>query len=577
MFKPKPGYQKKWNFRTNNVSAVPLRKDEPVLGTSRQQQTSRVRRNLEEIKKKEEALNAKNRLLSFVTQKLLNNFGQNHKQTIAACVEAFFEVKNYFSSDDINGLESVIRESIRTQQQEQQHQQQQQQRQQQQQQHQQRSRPKTPLIRPKTPLPKLGESAGKSAPVLEHTSVLLQAISARKELREKAAAAASPNRNGTSMKNFKEGLDEQMMYNREQREKSRQQWLQEAQQAEEERERLRQLEVEKRERETARREELKRIQMQQILERRARDLAEREAQRIEDKRNMILMDQRHLDKSQQPRTASRNRSRFTNHKNLDGWGRSRRPSSADAAFMRGSYATSLSGFTRPSQIEEEEYSKFRQAEHAVFGLQPDSDHGLLESETYSSRASSAPLRGLAQRPASAGSLALQGVNAHTLRNALLARSAIPSASMLVGAGATGAPAAFYRHAAKAAQYANSLMVEEQQRRDEYERRVMRMDAQRADETALAELNIDQEVRGRTDTATKQDNKVVWLGAVEDRTREKKQWEEGMSPMERAINRGLLLKMKHYDRQRASSAPAGGRASPERIYSSHGALEPKKWQ
>ena len=33
-----------------------------------------------------------------------------------------------------------------------------------------------------------------------------------------------------------------------------------------------------------------------------------------------------------------------------------------------------------------------------------------------------------------------------------------------------------------------------------------------------------------------------------------QYEEGMSPVERAVNRGVLLKMKHYDRIRAHSAP-----------------------
>jgi hypothetical protein len=46
-----------------------------------------------------------------------------------------------------------------------------------------------------------------------------------------------------------------------------------------------------------------------------------------------------------------------------------------------------------------------------------------------------------------------------------------------------------------------------------------------------------------------------------------QWEDGMSPVERAVNRSLLLKMKHYERHRAASAPA----RVDRV-SSHGALQ-----
>jgi hypothetical protein len=238
--------------------------------------------------------------------------------------------------------------------------------------------------------------------------------------------------------------------------------------------------------------------------------------------------------------------------------------------MRGSYST-LSGCT-PDDTED--MATLRQAQHAVFGLQPDSDHGVLESETYSTRANSAPLPGY-RRPPSAAAHAL-GVNAHTLKNALLARSAVLSAGTWVEGGATGAPAAFYRHAAIATQYANTRMVEEQQQREVLEKRLLQMDARRGDERALAEQQSEVEQAVRKEAEAKRLNKEVWLGAAAVKTREKKQWEEGMSPMERAINRGLLQKMKHYDRQRASSAPTVGRFSPERRYSSHGALLPEKW-
>ena len=243
--------------------------------------------------------------------------------------------------------------------------------------------------------------------------------------------------------------------------------------------------------------------------------------------------------------------------------------------MRRSFSTTQSGLSglTPSDHAYEDYEEaptYRQAQHAVFGLLPESDHGLLETETYKTSLS-------ARRPASASVVSGLGVSGHALKNALLARSAILSAGTWVGGGATGAPAAFSRHAAIAAQYANSQMLAEQQQREDLERRNLQMDAKRADDKALTEQLIDVEESLRKDAETKRLNKEVWLGAVASKSREKKQWEEGMSPMERAINRGLLQKMKHYDRQRASSAPTGGRFSPERICSSHGALSPQKWQ
>ena len=76
MFPRQPKYVKKWNFKQNNVATVPLQNE---ATNAKKAKTSRIRRSVEEIKKKEEALHAKNRLLSFVTQKLLNNFGLIHK------------------------------------------------------------------------------------------------------------------------------------------------------------------------------------------------------------------------------------------------------------------------------------------------------------------------------------------------------------------------------------------------------------------------------------------------------------------------------------------------------------------
>ena len=74
--------------------------------------TAQRRHALEEMKKRGERQAVKSRLAYFVYQKLLNHFGSAQKATIAACVEAYFEVKSSFTSEDIVGLEMVIRESI---------------------------------------------------------------------------------------------------------------------------------------------------------------------------------------------------------------------------------------------------------------------------------------------------------------------------------------------------------------------------------------------------------------------------------------------------------------------------------
>ena len=116
---------------------------------------------------------------------------------------------------------------------------------------------------------------------------------------------------------------------------------------------------------------------------------------------------------------------------------------------------------------------FRQADHAVFGLQAEADHGTIDAESHSSRAVNRRIidtsgsmglfpnthAGTAasqvrqkqqqqrQRPASAGasapglttssSLPSMGVSANDLKNAILARSAVASSGTWVDAGATG--------------------------------------------------------------------------------------------------------------------------------------------
>jgi len=126
---------------------------------------------------------------------------------------------------------------------------------------------------------------------------------------------------------------------------------------------VRQMEADKRAREKARRDELKRQQMEQIADRRMREMAEREAQRAEDKRMLQLREQMYAEASSKPRTASRSRSRFVGHKALEAT--RKRPASADATLMRG-YAPLQA--VLPDDPEEA-FATLRHADHAVFGLQ----------------------------------------------------------------------------------------------------------------------------------------------------------------------------------------------------------------
>jgi hypothetical protein len=103
--------------------------------------------------------------------------------------------------------------------------------------------------------------------------------------------------------------------------------------------------------------------MEQIADRRMRDMAEREAQRAEDKRMLQLREQMYAEASSKPRTASRSRSRFVGHKTLEST--RKRPASADATLMRG-YAPLQA--VLPDDPEEA-FATLRHADHAVFGLQ----------------------------------------------------------------------------------------------------------------------------------------------------------------------------------------------------------------
>ena len=372
-------------------------------------------------------------------------------------MEAFFEVKNNFTAEDINGLERIIRESIKSQQ---------------------KQRRAGSAVGAKTIHPTVGSD---TTPLESHTAIysgqqsmqnvteLKQAIQDRKERQQLSRTPAS-------LKNFKEGLDEQMLFVRAIKEKARQDWLIEAQKAAEDREKLRQMEQDKLAKERLRREDLKKLQLQQMAERKARDMLERETQRTQDKRDLMVMEQRYATQSMAPRTASRGRQRFQGHKSLEGALIPPRPSTADGTMTSrwgvrdGSNGTTALGEPGPDGGMMVSSWGFRQADHAVFGLQAEADHGTIDAESHSSRAvnrriiNTSGSMGLfpnthalnkaaqirqqqqqqQQRPASAGaamptssSSSSMGVSANDLKNAILARSALASSGTWVDAGATG--------------------------------------------------------------------------------------------------------------------------------------------
>lgn len=206
MFPRKPHATKQWRFRENNVAAVP-----PLAATTtptaEQAKKSRIRRTLEEMKKREEALNAKNKLISFVTQKLLHSIGPSYRQTVEACVESFFEVKRNFTSEDVNGLERVIRESIKT-----------------------AAKPRSasrsrlttahPRGHAKTLVPVLGGGVPPAA-----ATDAVRAPDTANDTSRGASKTRSLARQPVSMKNFREGLDEQMDFARTVKERARHDWL----------------------------------------------------------------------------------------------------------------------------------------------------------------------------------------------------------------------------------------------------------------------------------------------------------------------------------------------------------------
>ena len=260
------------------------------------------------------------------------------------------------------------------------------------------------------------------------------------------------------------------------KEKSRQDGLIEAQKAVEDREKLRQMEQDKIAKERLRREDLKKVQLQQMAERRARDMFERETQRTQDKRDLMMMEQRYATISLAPRTASRGRQRHQGHKSLEGAYILPRPSTADGTMTArwgvrdGSTGSGTESTHQDGGLMVSSWG-FRQADHAVFGLQAEADHGTIDAESHSSKAvnrriintsgsmemypnthavnAAAQVRQQQQqrqRPASAGaglatssslpSLSM-GVSANDLKNAILARSALASSGTWVDAGATG--------------------------------------------------------------------------------------------------------------------------------------------
>ena len=109
----KPHGLQQGNINFPGVAKVPAKVNDHRHPVSKPMTQAR-RETLHQMKQHGDRQAVKSRLASFVFQKLVNHFGEAHKKTIMSCVEAFFDVKSSFTSEDIVGLEMVIAESIRS-------------------------------------------------------------------------------------------------------------------------------------------------------------------------------------------------------------------------------------------------------------------------------------------------------------------------------------------------------------------------------------------------------------------------------------------------------------------------------
>ena len=244
--------------------------------------TKERRLALEELKKKGDRKAMKSRLAFFVYQKLINHFGAEHKKTIHACVEAYFVVKDKFTTEDIVGLEVVIRESIKN------------------------SQPQGSKQQQKgdgghfnnmlpevSPTSKAKDTRQQHQPSHVRPGNEWQALQALRVAEEERREQNEIARVKQMEKQRREQLDDQMQDFKLEKEKQRQEWMQEVKKGQADREMLqRDLELQKR-KEAMKRAETKQQQLDELNEKKRRLEHEKALQQNEDLRLAQLAEQKY--------------------------------------------------------------------------------------------------------------------------------------------------------------------------------------------------------------------------------------------------------------------------------------------
>ena len=263
--------------------------------------TKERRQALEELRKRGDRKAMKSRLAFFVYQKLINHFGAVHKKIIHACVEAYFVVKDKFTTEDIVGLEVVIRESIKNSQQQgfkQQHK---------------GDGGNNNLLPEVSPTSKTKDTKSSHQPSHVRPGNEWQALQALRVAEEERREQNELARVKELERKRREQLDDQMHDFKIEKEKQRQEWMQEVLKGQADREKLaKDLELQKR-KEIAKRQEAKQQHLEDLHEKKQRLEHEKVLQQNEDLRLARLAEEKYREQEKVSSEQDQRRAQSNHH------------------------------------------------------------------------------------------------------------------------------------------------------------------------------------------------------------------------------------------------------------------------